>query len=115
VPTKADRISAAAAKHRLLLNFGGDTFSGPAWDRLIAEGKAAQFFLVVEEHGIAENPMLVSQLFPASSDSPGAPLDIPYVVQQACRSSGVPDIRWPDIGETSDSSGSLPGGLLSVV
>lgn len=58
-----DRISAAAVDNRLRLDFDGDTFSGPAWNRLLAEGGAAQFFLVGEEHGIAENPKLVARLF----------------------------------------------------
>ena len=38
-------------------------FRGPAWDKLVAEGTAAQFLLVGEEHGIAENPKLMGQLF----------------------------------------------------
>jgi len=67
-PTKADKITAAATEHRLALDFDGDTFSGPAWDRLLAEGRRAQFFLVGEEHGIAENPMLVGQLFPVLAE-----------------------------------------------
>ena len=62
-PTREDRISAAAAEHRLRLDFDGETFSGPGFDRLVAEGQAAQFFLIGEEHGIAENPMLAAQLF----------------------------------------------------
>ena len=67
-PTKAEEITAAATEYRQALEFDGETFSGPAWDRLIAEGKGAQFFLVGEEHGIAENPMLVGQLFAALAD-----------------------------------------------
>ncbi|MDH3587055.1 MAG: hypothetical protein OEQ30_08195, partial [Gammaproteobacteria bacterium] len=51
--TKAEKISAAATENRQALNFDGKAFSGPAWDRLIAEGRVAQFFLVGEEHGIA--------------------------------------------------------------
>jgi hypothetical protein len=62
-PTREDKISAAASEHRLRLDFDGKNFSGPGWDRLVAEGKAAQFFLLGEEHGIAENPMLAGQLF----------------------------------------------------
>jgi len=62
-PSAAERITAAAAEHRSKLDFDGDVFSGPAWQRLVAEGAAAQFVLVGEEHGIAENPKLVAQLF----------------------------------------------------
>jgi hypothetical protein len=61
--TREEKITAAAIKHRLKLDFDGNTFSGPAWDRLVAEGMAAQFFLIGEEHGIAENPELIAQLF----------------------------------------------------
>ncbi len=50
-------------EHRLQLDFDGNTFSGAAWDRLAEAGAAAQFFMVGEEHGIAENPKLVAQLF----------------------------------------------------
>ena len=61
--TIEDKISAAAIEHRSRLDFDGKTFSGPAWDHIVAEGAAAQFFLLGEEHGIAENPKLVAQLF----------------------------------------------------
>ena len=67
--TMADKITAAATEHRLVLGFDGETFSGPAWERLVAEGRRAQFFLVGEEHGIAENPMLVGQLFPVLAEA----------------------------------------------
>ena len=62
-PTREEKITKGAIEHRLQLGFDGNTFSGPAWDRLVTEGAAAQFFLVGEEHGIAENPKLVAQLF----------------------------------------------------
>lgn len=61
----ADKLTATALQHRVALNFDGEAFSGPGWEALIAEGAAAQFFLVGEDHGIAENPMLVAQLFDA--------------------------------------------------
>lgn len=57
------KLAAAAMEHRLPLGFDGKTFSGPAWEKLVDAGKNAQFFLVGEEHGIAENPKLVAQLF----------------------------------------------------
>ena len=62
-PTREDRITAAAIEQRLRLDFDGEAFSGPAWNRLVAEGGGAQFFLIGEEHGIAENPKLAAQLF----------------------------------------------------
>lgn len=67
-PTIEDRLSAVAAEHRMRLDFVDEVFSGPAWERLVAEGSAAQFFLIGEEHGIAENPKLVTQLFSALAD-----------------------------------------------
>ena len=60
-----ERVAEAAAAHRQLLEFSGEGFSGPAWETLVAEGKAAQFFLLGEEHGIAENPRLAGELFEA--------------------------------------------------
>ena len=63
-----EKISEAASKHRLRLDFDGELFSGPAWDRLVAEGADAQFFLLGEEHGIGENPLLAAQLFSELTD-----------------------------------------------
>ncbi len=62
-PDLAERIAARAREHTLRLDFDGARFSGPAWDRLVSEGRAAQFFCIGEEHGIAENPKLAAQLF----------------------------------------------------
>ena len=61
--TAEQALTNAALEHRLILDFDGKTFSGPAWEQLVAEAADAQFFLVGEEHGIAENPKLVGQLF----------------------------------------------------
>jgi hypothetical protein len=61
----AERITEAAAANRQRLEFDGKNFSGPGWGSLIAEGKRAQFFLLGEEHGIAENPKLAGALFTA--------------------------------------------------
>ena len=57
------KLTEAAREHRSRLDFDGETFSGPALDRLLAAARDAQFLLVGEEHGIAENPKLVAQLF----------------------------------------------------
>jgi len=62
-PSVEEMLRAAAEQQRLVLNYDQAKFFGPAWDRLLAEGRAAQFFLVAEEHGIAENPRLAGQLF----------------------------------------------------
>lgn len=64
-PTPEQRVADAALKNRRRLEFDGATFSGPAWDMLVAEGAAAGAFLIGEEHGIAENPKLAAQLFRA--------------------------------------------------
>lgn len=61
--TVEERITAAATSQRLQLAFDGQSFSGPAWDKLVEAGRDAQFFLLGEEHGIAENPKFAGQLF----------------------------------------------------
>ena len=58
-----DEIRAAAEANRYILAYDGDVFAGPGWDKMITEGRSADFFLIGEEHGIAENPRLVAQLF----------------------------------------------------
>ncbi len=62
-PDPLAAIAAAAADNRARLNDDGDAFSGPGYDRLVAEGAKAQFFLLGEEHGVAEIPRLAGQLF----------------------------------------------------
>jgi hypothetical protein len=57
------KLTEAARENRSRLSFDGDTFAGPALDRLLAAARKSQFFLIGEEHGIAENPKLVAQLF----------------------------------------------------
>lgn len=57
-----DRLVEAARGNRLRMDYANGRFSGPGWDRLVAEGRAAQFFLIGEEHGVAEVPKLVGQL-----------------------------------------------------
>lgn len=64
-PPLADRLAARAAEHSLPVTFADGRASGPGVDRLIEEGKAARFFLLGEEHGVAQVPALVSTLMPA--------------------------------------------------
>lgn len=64
-PGFAERLAAEAPRHRLAMDFDGQAWSGPGLDWLIAEGAAAQFFLLGEEHGVAQVPALVRQLVPA--------------------------------------------------
>lgn len=62
-PSLAERITQHAIENRHRLAYDGERFSGPAYDLLVQEGHAAQFFCIGEEHGIAENPKLAAQLF----------------------------------------------------
>ena len=41
-PTTENKVSATAAEHRLQLDFNGNSFSGPAWDRLTAIRERAE-------------------------------------------------------------------------
>ena len=65
----AEWIANTAALNRHALHFENGEFSGPGWDELVAEGRRAQFFLIGEEHGIAENPILAARLFAALAPS----------------------------------------------
>jgi hypothetical protein len=58
-------LTQALKQHSYPLNFENQQFSGKAWDMLLHEAKASQFFLLGEEHGIAENPKLAADLFKA--------------------------------------------------
>jgi len=58
-----DAVTAEAAKHRYSLRLDDGEFAGPGWEQLLAAGREAQFFLLGEEHGIAENARLAAQLF----------------------------------------------------
>jgi hypothetical protein len=64
-PNREDRIKAAARNARRKLDYDGRSFSGPAWDWLVEQGRASHFFLLGEQHGVAENPKLAAQLFKA--------------------------------------------------
>ena len=58
-----EALTKGASQHRTDLRYDGRSFSGPAWDKLLDEGRDAQFFLLGEEHGIAENPNLAAALY----------------------------------------------------
>lgn len=60
----SDPLAAALAEHRYALELTDQaTLAGPGAELLIREGEASQFFLIGEEHGIAEIPRLASALF----------------------------------------------------
>lgn len=61
-PPLGERLATEAGMHRWPVTFDGDSASGPGFDRLVAEGRASRFFLVGEEHGIAQVPALVGTL-----------------------------------------------------
>lgn len=98
-PAIEEKITAAATANRTRLDFDGKTFSGPAWDRIVAEGRAAQFFLLGEEHGIAENPKLAAQLFAALSSHGYSKLAIEIsptmasLLDEAIASGGLDGLR----------------------
>ncbi len=62
-PTLDERLYSAATENRLRLEYDGESFAGPAWELMLREGREAQFFVIGEEHGIAENPRLTAALF----------------------------------------------------
>jgi hypothetical protein len=82
-PSTSERIAAAALQNRHRLTYSGGGFSGAAWDMLLKEGRAAHFFLVGEEHGIAENPKLAAALFQALAPAGYARLGIEISPQMA--------------------------------
>lgn len=59
---KAEFIELIQQHSHKLIHANGQ-YSGSAWDFLLQEGQAAQFFLLGEEHGIAENPKMTAALF----------------------------------------------------
>jgi hypothetical protein len=62
-PGPEGKVRAASRDARKRLEFAGGRFSGAAYDWLVGKGREAAFFLLGEEHGIAENPKLAAQLF----------------------------------------------------
>ncbi|NND59424.1 MAG: hypothetical protein HKN49_04075, partial [Gammaproteobacteria bacterium] len=60
-----DTLQAAASEHCYQLTYQDGRFGGAAWERLLTQGQGAHFFLIGEEHGVAENARLASQLFAA--------------------------------------------------
>lgn len=62
-PSAEARVRGAAREARVRLGFDRQRFSGAAYDWLVEQGRAARFFALGEEHGIAENAKLAAQLF----------------------------------------------------
>lgn len=59
------RIIKRAQENLHPIAFDGKGFSGAGWDMLVSEGRSSEFFLLGEEHGIAEIPVLTGELFEA--------------------------------------------------
>lgn len=64
-PTIEQRLRERAGENVHPLAFDGSVFSGPGWDLLVSEGRAAEFVLLGEEHGTAEIPVLSREIFRA--------------------------------------------------
>jgi hypothetical protein len=64
-PSFEERLAARAAENRHAVLYRNGAFSGPGWDLLLEEGRKSRFFLVGEEHGVAETPAVVRELFRA--------------------------------------------------
>jgi hypothetical protein len=64
-PTFEEQVAARAGQSRHAVTFKDGAFSGPGWDLMLEEGRKSRFFLVGEEHGIAEVPAVVRELFRA--------------------------------------------------
>jgi len=64
-----DKLTEAASRNRHPLAYDGARFSGPGWDMLVREGAAAHFFLLGEEHGVAQIPALARELLLALKPS----------------------------------------------
>jgi erythromycin esterase-like protein len=64
-PSFEERLAARAGENRYAVTFKDGAFSGPGWDLMLSQGRKSRFFLVGEEHGIAEVPAVVRELFRA--------------------------------------------------
>jgi hypothetical protein len=64
-PTFAENLAAKAAQNRYPVVLKDGALSGRGWEMLLEEGRKSRFFLVGEEHGIAEVPLVVRALFRA--------------------------------------------------
>jgi len=62
-PSLDDKLIERARQNRMPIAYDGKRFTGAGWDLILAEGKASQFFMFGEEHGCAEVPALVREIF----------------------------------------------------
>ena len=66
-----DAITEIIEANRYPLVYDGEGFSGTGWDFLSSEAHHAHYFLIGEEHGIAENPILAAALFTSTPANDG--------------------------------------------
>lgn len=98
-PGYEEKLAEAAKVNRFVLEYDGTSFAGPAMEKLVEEGSKAQFFLIGEEHGIAENPRLATALFRQLQPAGYAKIVIevsPFVassMDQAVRDRGIDGLR----------------------
>lgn len=59
----SDKFVNALKANRYDITYQNNQFSGEGWKWLVNEGKAAKYFLLGEEHGIAENAKLAAALY----------------------------------------------------
>lgn len=80
-PSVQQRLIDRARDNIHPINFNGHSFSGPGWDLLVSQGRAAEFVLFGEEHGTHEAPILAKELFlalrPAGFDTLGIEISPP--------------------------------------
>jgi len=78
-----NKLAQSAMENRTRLHFDGKEFSGPALERLLVGARGASFFLIGEEHGIAENPKLVIEISPPMA----------RIVDQSLQNGGLDGLR----------------------
>src|SRR5262245_11200369 len=93
-PTFEERLAEKAAQSRYAVSFKDGAFSGPGWDLLLAEGRKSRFFLVGEEHGIAEVPAVARELFRALAPAGYRNLAVEISPPMAKALDGI--VRGPD-------------------
>lgn len=98
-PSIEERLARRAAENRYPLHFDGERFSGPGWDLLLAEGRRSKFFMLGEEHGLAENAKLaaglVEALAPAGYDRVAVEVSPPMAAEmgQALDRGGLDGLK----------------------
>lgn len=64
-PGPEDPLTTRARKALRPIAFADGRFSGAGWDLIVEQGRAAEFVLLGEDHGMAEIPVLAREMFAA--------------------------------------------------